>query len=126
MNDSMGYPKDPSDRSEAQVIHQLTESSSTLMFKSESSNASPTVVALSEEDARQLIDMLRGDDVGARVAAAHRLDLIAVALGEQRTREVRLFHLGRFTIYTDTFRIIVTYPFFFTKGTSSIPCGWIR
>jgi len=55
-----------------------------------SSSRAPLVVALSEEDAKQVIDMLRSDDMGARVAAAHRLDLVAVTLGEQRTREVRV------------------------------------
>ena len=42
-----------------------------------------------EEEARQAIDMLRGDDVSARVAAASRLEAVASALGEERTREVR-------------------------------------
>jgi hypothetical protein len=41
-----------------------------------------------EEEARQAIDMLHGDDVGNRVAAAHRLDAVAAALGHERTREV--------------------------------------
>jgi hypothetical protein len=41
-----------------------------------------------EEEARQAIDMLRGDDVSARVAAANRLEAVASVLGEERTREV--------------------------------------
>jgi len=41
-----------------------------------------------EEEARQAIDMFRGDDVSARVAAANRLEAVASVLGEQRTREV--------------------------------------
>jgi hypothetical protein len=41
-----------------------------------------------EEEARQAIEMLRGDDVSARVAAANRLESVATVLGEQRTREV--------------------------------------
>jgi hypothetical protein len=41
-----------------------------------------------EEEARQAIDMLHGDDVGNRVAAAHRLESVAAALGPERTREV--------------------------------------
>ena len=41
-----------------------------------------------EEEVRQAIDMLRGDDVSARVAAASRLEAVASALGEERTREV--------------------------------------
>jgi len=59
-------------------------------------NASTTTVAMipaninKEEEARQAIDMLRGNDVSQRVAAAHRLDSVAVALGEERTRNVSL------------------------------------
>lgn len=40
-----------------------------------------------EEEARQAIDMLRGDDVSGRVAAANRLEAVASVLGEERTRE---------------------------------------
>jgi len=40
-----------------------------------------------EEEARQAIDMFRGDDMSARVAAANRLEAVALVLGEQRTRE---------------------------------------
>ena len=41
-----------------------------------------------EEEARQTIDMLRGDDTSQRVAAASRLQSIATVLGPERTREV--------------------------------------
>jgi hypothetical protein len=44
--------------------------------------------ATTEEEARQAIEMLRSDDLSARVAAAHRLDSVAAVLGEERTREV--------------------------------------
>jgi len=47
-----------------------------------------------EEEARQCIDMLRGDDLSARVAAAHRLDSVASVLGEERTREVGYIGFG--------------------------------
>jgi hypothetical protein len=51
--------------------------------------ASSSAAATSaEEEARQAIDMLHGDDVGNRVAAAHRLESVAAALGPERTREV--------------------------------------
>ncbi|KAL3912526.1 MAG: hypothetical protein SGILL_006846 [Bacillariaceae sp.] len=40
-----------------------------------------------EEEAKRAIDMLRGDDVAARVAAASRLESVATVLGEQRTRD---------------------------------------
>lgn len=45
------------------------------------------------EEARQAIEMLRGDDVAGRVAAVQRLESIATVLGERRTREV-----GRYNI----------------------------
>ena len=73
---------------ETRVIQQKDDVSSSL--------DTPTVVALSEEDAKQIIDMLRADDMGARVAAAHRLDLVALTLGEQRTREVQFIHSSLF------------------------------
>ena len=41
-----------------------------------------------EEEARQAIDLLRGEDLSGRVSAAHRLDAIAKVLGPERTREV--------------------------------------
>lgn len=47
----------------------------------------PTNNANEDEEARQAIDMLRGEDVSARVAAANRLEAVAAALGEERTRD---------------------------------------
>lgn len=44
-----------------------------------------------EEEARQAIDMLRGDDVALRVAAANRLESVASVLGEERTRDVSVY-----------------------------------
>lgn len=41
------------------------------------------------EDPKLAIEMLRSEDMSTRVAAAHKLDLIAIALGPQRAREVR-------------------------------------
>lgn len=58
--------------------------------KAPSSTAAPATIN-KEEEARQAIDMLRGDDLSARVAAAHRLDAVASALGEERTREVSVY-----------------------------------
>ena len=82
MSDSGANPIDQSERSE------MTGIPSALITKSEST--STPAVAVNEDDinVKQVIDMLRGDDMGARVAAAHRLDLVALTLGEQRTREV--------------------------------------
>jgi hypothetical protein len=45
--------------------------------------------AMTDEEARQCIDWLRSDDVAARVAAAHRLDAVAMVLGTERTQSVR-------------------------------------
>lgn len=56
-----------------------------------------------EEEARQAIDMLRGEDVSARVAAANRLEAIAAVLGEQRTREVSLSLDGTFAFFSGIF-----------------------
>ncbi len=48
----------------------------------------PTHEISKEEEARQAIEMLRGDDVSQRVAAASRLESVASVLGEERTRDV--------------------------------------
>jgi hypothetical protein len=59
------------------------------MINNSSNNTSTSSSQLSkEEEARLAIDMLRNEDVASRVAAAHRLDAVAVALGEERTRNV--------------------------------------
>ena len=52
------------------------------------------VTAKEEEDARQAIDLLRGEDVAGRVEAAHRLESVAAALGAERTRDVSCMVLG--------------------------------
>jgi hypothetical protein len=57
---------------------------------SSTNNSTTNLMQVSEEEeARQAIEMLRGDDVSARVAAANRLEAVAAVLGEQRTRDVR-------------------------------------
>jgi len=50
-----------------------------------------TNTATKEEEARQAIDLLSGDDVAGRVLAASRLDAMATVLGPERTREVGHF-----------------------------------
>jgi serine/threonine-protein phosphatase 2A regulatory subunit A len=59
-----------------------------LVVKSSSSSpaaaAAATVVLPSNSST--FVEMLRSDDVSQRVAAAYRLDLVAAALGEERTR----------------------------------------
>ena len=41
-----------------------------------------------EEEARQAIEKLRGEDLPSKVEAAHKLDTVARTLGEERTRDV--------------------------------------
>jgi hypothetical protein len=43
-----------------------------------------------EEEARQCIEKLRGDNVAERVEAAHCLDQVAKVLGQERTRRVSI------------------------------------
>lgn len=51
--------------------------------------------SVTEEEARQFIEMLRSEDVSSRVAAANRLDAVAMALGCDRTRDVSCSRVGR-------------------------------
>ena len=44
---------------------------------------------VTEEEALQGIEMLRSDDLSNRIAAANRLDVVAIAIGSDRTRDVR-------------------------------------
>ena len=52
------------------------------------SKIATTTSASEEDEARLAIEMLRGDDVAGRITAANRLETVASALGEERTREV--------------------------------------
>jgi hypothetical protein len=52
--------------------------------------AGPAHEISKEEEARQAIEILRGDDVSQRVAAASRLVSVASVLGPERTRDVSL------------------------------------
>ena len=47
------------------------------------------VVLTKEEEAKQVIEQLRADDMAQRVTAAHRLPAVAAVLGPERTRTVR-------------------------------------
>jgi hypothetical protein len=86
-----------------------------------------TVIAppehLSEgEEARQAIDMLRGDDVSARVAAASRLESVASVLGQERTREVCI-------LCSESLHLLIRnliYVFFCFSGTITISYGGSR
>eukprot|EP00529_Nitzschia_sp_RCC80_P015281 CAMPEP_0113491478 /NCGR_PEP_ID=MMETSP0014_2-20120614/27576_1 /TAXON_ID=2857 /ORGANISM="Nitzschia sp." /LENGTH=704 /DNA_ID=CAMNT_0000385269 /DNA_START=209 /DNA_END=2323 /DNA_ORIENTATION=- /assembly_acc=CAM_ASM_000159 len=44
-------------------------------------------VMTKEEDAKQVIEQLRGEDLAGRIAASNRLEGVAAVLGPQRTRE---------------------------------------
>ena len=44
-----------------------------------------------EEQARQAIETLKGEDLSEKIAAANKLDYVAKVLGPERTREVRTF-----------------------------------
>ena len=70
-----------------------------------SATAAPANIS-EEDEVRQAIDMLRGDDVSARVAAASRLESVASVLGEQRTREVGVGLLWRWFVLKDVVSIL--------------------
>lgn len=46
------------------------------------------VVLTKEEEAKQVIEQLRAEDMAQRVTAAHRLPAVAAVLGPERTRTV--------------------------------------
>lgn len=54
---------------------------------------------MDEEEAKQCIEKLRGENVAERVEAAHRLDRIATVLGEERTRRVSMVYI--IPLYTE-------------------------
>jgi hypothetical protein len=55
-----------------------------------SSSMNKVLIISQEDEARQAIEMLRSEDVADRVTAATRLEAVAAALGQERTRNVRL------------------------------------
>lgn len=91
----------------------LAVTPSSTALTSGGSTAGPMHVS-EEEEARQAIDMLRGDDVSGRVAAANRLEAVASALGAERTREVRFFLEAKslaccihLVLFVELFRILM-------------------
>lgn len=82
---------DPIDGGPKQVqtppLSVIAPSSSHAVIPVSSSTSSSSHVT-KEEEARQAIDMLRGEDLAGRIAAANRLEGVAFVLGPQRTREV--------------------------------------
>jgi hypothetical protein len=85
-----GAVPDPMAPEPPQPLTVVSTATTAAASQSQSSGQSSSATATSsqEEQARQAIDMLHGDDVGNRVAAAHRLEAVAAALGPERTREV--------------------------------------
>ena len=61
---------------------------------------SPQPALTKEEEAKQVIDQLRADDMAQRVAAAHRLPAVAAVLGPERTRTVRVKDDDEYTYYS--------------------------
>ena len=86
---------DPTSVAEAGVVAMDVDSTQTPLSGPAASAAAsalakdPLLAPLTAEDAQNAIEMLRGDDVAGRVAAASRLEGVAAALGEERTKEVR-------------------------------------
>lgn len=78
-------PVDDGPREAVQGLVPMTGSTGPATF---GSSPGPMHEISKEEEARQAIDMLRGDDVAQRVAAASRLKDVAAVLGPKRTREV--------------------------------------
>ena len=79
---------DPIDGGPKEIVKPVPAANNALTNFTNSQGLFPLQVS-EEEEARQAIEMLRGDDVAARVAAASRLESVATVLGEQRTRDVR-------------------------------------
>ena len=82
------------------------------------------IAASEEEEARQAIDMLRGEDVSGRVAAANRLEAVAAALGEERTRDVSVGCVETCVCRTNAIVQAWTYCTFEFTGTAPIFNRW--
>jgi hypothetical protein len=94
---------------------------------SSNNNSTTNLMQVSEEEeARQAIEMLRGDDVSARVAAANRLEAVASVLGEQRTRDVRCCYCCgcRRCCSLNVSKTFFHYYFFIDVGTVTLFDGW--
>lgn len=58
-------------------------------FGSPSGNSHNNMIT-KEEEAKQAIEQLRGEDLAGRIAASNHLEGVAAVLGPKRTREVRI------------------------------------
>jgi len=72
---------------EVKVSTPLIHNDKAMMMTEESLGMTSGLHVSEEEEAKIAIEMLRSDDLSARVTAANQLDSIAIALGEERTRE---------------------------------------
>lgn len=79
---------DPVDDGPREVSRGIVPMSPAAMPPPPADASGPANEISKEEEARQAIEMLRGDDVSQRVAAACRLQAVASVLGPERTREV--------------------------------------
>ena len=82
---------DPVDGGPKEIIKQTPPPPGGSSNNSNSKSHAVPMQISEEEEARQAIEMFRGDDMSARVASANRLEAVASVLGEQRTREVCFF-----------------------------------
>jgi hypothetical protein len=89
--DSTGDPMevDPIDGGPVQKTHNNSSTTLNLSLREQLVSAASSNGSSGIDDPKKAVEMLRSDDVSNRVAAAHKLDTIAKALGHQRTREVR-------------------------------------
>jgi len=69
-------------------------SNSTVEEEPSGSAAAAVIVAVDEEEALRTINKLRGDDLPLRIEAAKRLQLVAAAIGPERTRNELLSFLS--------------------------------
>ena len=84
----MDIDKDPSSSSSSSLLsHNIKDTPMTNIHNHNTSEETKQHLS-EEEEARQAIEKLRGDDVSARVEAAYKLETVAKTLGEQRTRDV--------------------------------------
>lgn len=77
------------DSGEVKVSAQEINTEDSMMQIGDSSAMASGLYVTEEEEASRVIEMLRGEDLSARITAANQLDSVAAALGEERTRDVR-------------------------------------
>ena len=77
-----------------------------------------------EEEAKQAIEQLRGNDTNLRVTAANKLDQVAATLGPERTRNVRTWQCSVVnTSFWMARSSIISLHFEYYAGTFAIFAG---